>query len=365
MAKPFCSLPWTGVHINQQLDVFFCCLMANPENTLGNLREQSLTDILNSEAAREVRQGFLDGVVPSRCKSACGFRTGDIINDLNVPEKQMIFGMQQLDHITLHAADIRSSNLCTLDCVYCGPLWSSTIAKRDGHNTLIPNAENQRQYQQYINDIDLSDIRRLFLAGGEPLLMKEYIDLLSRVIQQRPDCEITVNTGLSVINTPVFALLKQLKNVTWIVSVDNTNPDKFAYIRHGNTWDNFVNNLSIIRSIPGHNIYAHMVYFSLSYKDFDRSYNALKDLNVDHILIDPVAHDALDIRNVPHIINEVQQNIEQYYTDGIFDSQVYNTIKGKLSTPHQCNQTIEQFLAQQDQKYNMDSKQIFPELYNG
>lgn len=339
--------------------------MANPENTLGNLRERSLTDILNSEAAREVRQGFLDGVIPLRCKSACGFRTGDIINDLTKSERLDIFVKQELDHITLHAADIRSSNLCTLDCVYCGPIWSSTIAKRDNHYRLIPTAENQRQYQQYIDNIDLSNIRRLFLAGGEPMLMKEYITLLSNVLLENPKCAITVNTGLSVINTPVFALLKQLENVTWVVSVDTTNPDKFAYIRHGNTWDNFVNNLSVVRSLPGHTVHAHMVYFSLSYKDFDRSYNALKDLNVDNILIDPVAHHALDIRNVPHILDEVQQNIEHYYTNGIFSDQVYSTIKGVLNTPHNSNQTLEQFLSIMDQKYNMNSKQIFPELYNG
>ena len=58
MDKPFCSLPWGGIHINQQLDVFFCCLMASPENTLGNLRDQTLPEILNSDAARATRLLF-------------------------------------------------------------------------------------------------------------------------------------------------------------------------------------------------------------------------------------------------------------------------------------------------------------------
>ena len=55
--------------------------MASPENTLGNLRDQTLPEILNSDAAREVRQEFLDGVIPKRCKRACGTRTGNIVND--------------------------------------------------------------------------------------------------------------------------------------------------------------------------------------------------------------------------------------------------------------------------------------------
>jgi sulfatase maturation enzyme AslB (radical SAM superfamily) len=364
MAKPFCSLPWSGVHINQQLDVFFCCLMANPENTLGNLREQPLTDILNSEDAREVRQGFLDGVVPSRC-DACKFRTGDIIIDLTESERLDIFVRQELAHITLHAADIRSSNLCTLDCVYCGPIWSSSIAKRDGHYTLIPSAENQRQYQQYINDIDLSNIRRLFLAGGEPLLMKEYIKLLEHVLKYNPNCSITVNTGLSVVNTPVFDLLTQLPNVTWILSVDTTDPDKFAYIRHGHTWDNFTNNLQKIKNIPGHILVAHMVYFALSYKNFDVSYSTLKSLGIGPVIIDPVSHHALDLRNVPQVLDQVKLDIERYKLAGIFSNEVYNSIAGKFNLPHTSPETIHAYLAKMDSKYNMNSRKIFPELYNG
>ncbi len=330
---------------------------------MGNLRDQPLEDILNNDAAREVRQGFLEGTIPNKCKSACEFRTGDIINDLMFHEKETIFRDQQQYHIGLHAADIRSSNICTLDCVYCGPIWSSTIAKRDGHIGFIPSAKQQREYQTYIDTVDLSKCRRLFLAGGEPLLMKEYITLLENVLKYNPNCSISVNTGLSVINTPVFDLLKQLPNVTWIVSVDTTNPDKFAYIRHGNTWDNFSNNLSIVQSIPNHTVTAHMVYFTLSYKDFDISYSTLKLLGIKDIIIDPVSHSALDIRNVPHIIDQVKQDIEQYKLAGIFSNEVYNSIAGKLSSPHTSQETIHRYLNKMDVKYDMSSRKIFPELY--
>lgn len=364
MAKPFCSLPWSGVHINQQLDVFFCCTMASPENRLGNLKSQTLLDILNSDVAREVRQGFLNDTIPAKCKSTCGFRSGDIVNDLTADEKQAIFEEQQLDHIGIHAADIRSSNLCTLDCVYCGPIWSSTIARRDGHYKLIPSAAQQREYQSYISSIDPTTCRRLFLAGGEPLLMKEYVPLLTQVLEHNPACQVNINTGLSIVDTPVFDLLKQLPNVTWIVSVDTTDPDKFAYIRHGNTWDNFSKNLATIKSIKGHGLVAHMVYFALSYKNFDISYSILKSFGVKNILIDPVSHHALDIRNVPHIVEQVKENIQKYRAAGIFTDEVYNSIAGRLTLPHTSSQTIQEFLSVMDTKYNMNSRTIFPELYN-
>jgi MoaA/NifB/PqqE/SkfB family radical SAM enzyme len=362
MDKPFCSLPWGGIHINQELDVFFCCLMASPENTLGNLRDQTLPEILNSDAAREVRQEFLDGVIPKRCKRACGTRTGNIVNDFTAEEQQLVVETNQLEPTDLHAADIRSSNLCTLDCVYCNPLWSSTIAKREGLDHLIPTAENQRSYQQYISNIDIINCRRLFLAGGEPLLMKEYTGILNKIIDHNPECKIDVNTGLSIIDTPVFELLKKIKNVSWIVSVDTTDPDKFAYIRHGNTWNNFLNNLNVIKSIPGHGITAHMVYFALSYKNFDVSYKHLVSLGL-NILVDPVYHNAISITNVPHILAEAKSDIARYYCTGMFNKETYNAINGALNVSHTQHITIQQYLADMDQKYNMNSREIFPELY--
>lgn len=363
MDKPFCSLPWDGIHIDQQLNVFFCCLMANSDTALGNLKNQSMEEILNSSTARKMRKEFLDGVIPSQCQRGCGTKTGTIVNDLNTTELEHIFSNQVLDPTPIHSADIRSSNLCTLDCVYCSADWSSTIAKREGLHSLIPSAENQRVYQSYIANLDLKHARRLFLAGGEPLLMKEYIELLNQVLQYNPECQIHVNTGLSVINTPVFALLKQLKNVTWIVSVDNTSPDKFAYIRHGNTWDNFLRNLNIIQGIDSHNIVAHMVYFALSYKNFDKSIIDLRDIGIKHLLIDPVFHDALDLRNLPNALDEAARNLKHCLAMQLIDQKTYHRLSSSIAQPFSNSDQLHKYLADLDIKYNMDSKKIFPEVY--
>lgn len=362
MAKPFCSLPWDGIHINQNLDVFFCCLMARPDNSLGNLKRSTMAEILNSSKAQSIRQSFIDGVIPVAC-NACEFKTGDIVNDFTVEEKQLVLETKQLEPTSIHAADIRSSNLCTLDCVYCNHEWSSTIAKRDGYLHLIPSAEKQRQYQANIEEIDLTQCRKLILAGGEPLLMKEYIPLLKKILEYNPKCNITVNSGLSVVDTPVFDILQQLHNVTWFASVDNTVPEKFAYIRHGNTWDNFEKNLKLVQSVPGHQVLAHMVYFSLSYKDFGQSIITLKQLGITNFLIDPVFHPALDVRNIPDQLDSIRQDLKNLFNQQLITEQTYNQLTGNINLPFNCTQTLHEYLRIMDAKYSMNSREIFPELY--
>ncbi len=363
MSKPFCSLPWTGIHVNQELNVYYCCIMAQDGNQLGNLKNNTLEEILSSPAAVEVRKEFIDGVIPKRCQYACGTRTGTIISDLTVTEQNNILKEQRTEYLRVHSADIRSSNLCTLDCVYCSSLWSSTIAQRDNEPWMIVDAERMRTYQGYISNIDLTNCRRLYLAGGEPLLMKEYVAILQHVLEHNPECSVEVNTGLSVLNTPVYRLLSKLKNVTWIVSVDSTDPAQFEYVRHGNTWKNFINNLEIIKSNPDHVVTAHSVYFLLSYSKFDQTLKDLTDLGVRVIHIDPVSHPVLDFRNLPSVIPSAKAKLEQCLAEGLITEQKYVYLLNRILEPASFTESVHNYLETMNKKYNMNSRNVFPELY--
>lgn len=363
MAKPFCSLPWSGLHINQELNVYYCCIMAQDGNQLGNLRNNTLEEILAGPAAVEVRQEFLQGKIPQRCKYACGTRTGDIVLDITADEKADIIENQRTQYQCIHSADIRSSNLCTMDCVYCSSMWSSTIAKRDNEPWLMIDADKMRNYQQYIDDIDLTKCRRLYLAGGEPLLMKEYISLLQQVLKHNPKCIVQVNTGLSTLNTPVYKLLNQLHNVSWIVSVDNTDPVQFEYIRHGNNWNNFLRNLETIQSNSAHTVNAHAVFFPLSYNNFDRTLQDLKRLGIKNIFIDPIAHDVLDFRNISHIIPDAIKKLESCLSKDLISQHTFNYLLNRMQETKTFSQSVYDYLETMDSKYNLNSREIFPELY--
>ena len=364
-SKQFCSLPWNGIHIDQNLDVYPCCLAAGPAGILGNLKRNTFNEIVNGPAMTNMREKFLKGEMPRACKKPCGGKSGDIIDLFTAEERANVFANNIVSYQGIRRADLRTSNLCTLGCVYCNSLWSSTIARREGNVIRIPTAESLRANQQSIEQaLDLTDVQSLLLAGGEPLIMKENIALLERVLAHNPNCEVFVNSGLSVLRGPVFDILKSMKNVTWMASVDSTDPRRFEYIRHGNSWTEFVNNFETIAAIDGHIVSVHSVYFTLSYMTFEQTVKDLTNMGCDHIVVDPVSYDELDLRNLPNLQDIIRDHLPYLRNNPALLAGSYEHVLHRLQQPF--NGSLERLhskLAYFDQTFNMSSRTLFPELY--
>ena len=54
---------------------------------------------------------------------------------------------------------------------------------------------------------NVSDLKNVYLAGGEPMLMKENYEFLKLLKVKNPNCNIRVNTNLSTTGTGIFELL--------------------------------------------------------------------------------------------------------------------------------------------------------------
>lgn len=362
-SKPFCSLPWNGIHVDQNLDVFPCCLAAGPSK-LGNLKDNTIEEIVDGPLMTSLREKFLAGEMPRMCKKPCGGKTGDIINKFTAQERAEVFATNNTKYLGIRRADLRTSNLCTLGCVYCNSLWSSTIADREGKTIHIPTANSLRKNQLILEQLDLSGVQELFLAGGEPLIMKENLALLKQVLEHNPQCRINVNTGLSVLRGPVYNLLSELPNVGWMVSVDTTDPQRFEYIRHGNTWKEFVERFETICKLPGHDVSVHSVYFALSYKTFAKTIKDLQSMGSVAVVVDPVSYDDLDLRNLPNVKEIIDNDLQQLLDQGLILSEAYQHIKHSLERPMSGSlERLHGKLAYFDQTFGMDSRSIFPELY--
>ncbi len=361
--KPFCSLPWHGIHIDQSLDVFPCCLAAGPTK-LGNLKENLITTIVNGPMMTNLRENFLRGEMPRMCKKSCGGKQGEIYNLFTPEERQQVFATHDLSYHGIRRADLRTSNLCTLGCVYCNSLWSSTIARRDGTVIHIPTSDSLMRNQSVVKSLDLSDVQELFLAGGEPLIMKENITLLEQVLKHNPNCRVNINTGLSVMHGPVFDLIKTLHNVGWMVSVDTTDPKRFEYIRHGNSWDQFTKNFETITAIQGHDVSVHSVYFTLSYKTFAQTLRDLQNMGSVAVAVDPVSYDDLDLRNLPNLQSIIQEDLQSLAEYGLISDRTYQHILYTLEQPFEGSlERLHNKLKYFDETFGMDSRTLFPELY--
>jgi sulfatase maturation enzyme AslB (radical SAM superfamily) len=267
----------------------------------------------------------------------------------------------------LNAIDVRWSNLCNFACVYCSPEYSSQWASELKVFAITPDNTQKENFKKYIFD-HAPQLKHVYLAGGEPLLMKENLELLGRLQQTNPDVNLRINTNLSKVDTKVFDLICEFKNVHWTVSVE-TMLDEFEYIRYGGRWQDFLDNLSRIKQLD-HKISFNMLWFLLNYKslfdcvDFFRAQGFHPNSFVIGALLTPL---HLNIRHLP---NTVLKSLEAVLVDrieqhpGYLLEDSYTNLLRYIQQPF--DKTLEQSLtkiAKLDQRRGIDSKKIFKDLY--
>jgi molybdenum cofactor biosynthesis enzyme MoaA len=264
----------------------------------------------------------------------------------------------------LQTIDVRWTNLCNFACVYCGPKFSSKWGEELKIRSTTPSEQQLNDFKNYIYD-HAHQLKHVYLAGGEPLLMKENLILLEKI---NPDANIRVNTNLSKVDTKVFETICKFSNVHWTVSVE-TIEQEFEYIRHGGRWQDFLENLNTIKHLK-HKISFNMLHFLLNYDsvfdcvEFFQKQGFHNNSFVIGALLSP---EYLNIRNLPdntltRIKNKLKNKIIQ--KPGYLLEDSYKNMLHYIDTPF--NKNIELSIAQlakMDLRRGLDSKIIFKDFY--
>jgi sulfatase maturation enzyme AslB (radical SAM superfamily) len=210
----------------------------------------------------------------------------------------------------------------------------------------------------------------VYLAGGEPLLIKENVELLERLQPRQHEVTIRVNTNLSLLNTEVFKRLSNFDNVKWTISVDAIE-QHYEYIRYPGNWKTFVDNLVYLKS-TGADINFNLVWFILNSESIFDCFDYLSNLGfhentfVTQPLIGPA---PLGIWNLPdHELSRIKQLIKHRMsqTDSAYWlykslSLMYNFID---SPKDKDIESTRLFLETIDQRRKLDHRKIFKNLYN-
>ena len=301
--KPYCTAPWTGLIIRENGNVCTCCVA---QTILGNVKSDSIIDImLNSPDLDKIKKDLADNNHNDNCKTCYKLEkhsgTATLRNHFNLHYPEIDKGLQFLD--------IRWSNLCNLNCVYCGPRSSSTWEDKLNSNSI---KIIKHSYDEILEEWVLSKIDQLYeliLIGGEPLLMKQNIRLIEKISD---DARLSVITNLSynLSNNPCAKLLfKRPQDKTlWNVSAENYG-DKFEYIRTGADWSQFKNNLKLLVEREPNTVNLLMVYgiFSaLNLLDTVKMYYSLgvKKIQIQMLWDNP----ALDIFNFPSTVLKIARD---------------------------------------------------------
>ena len=367
--RAFCPVPWTGLMYNFDGTVKNCIRSAG---AIGNIKSNDIEQILKQDV--DIKLDMQNAHKFARCQPCYDLEKEK--NNLNIISDRVFYlkELRDVDHtlydttnFELHTVDVRWTNLCNFACVYCGPEFSSKWASERAVTIMTPIDNQLEKFKQYIFE-RAPQLKHVYLAGGEPLLMKENLEFLQLLKKTNPNVNLRINTNLSKVDTGIFDLVCEFKNVHWIVSVE-TIEQEYEYIRHGGSWSDFITNLHVINRL-GHKISFNMLYFLLNYRSIFVCIDYLKQLgfhNNSFIVGNLLQPEYLNIRHLPDSeLEKVKKQLMDKINErpGYLLENGYRNVLQYIDQPMQKNlkDSLAQ-LKQLDIRRGLDSTKIFKDLY--
>mgnify|MGYP003627426627 FL=1 len=264
--ETMCILPWIHMHPWPNGKTMLCC--DSPwEDHIGDLRENSLKEVWNSEKMKQVRLNMLNG---KKCKQCvrCYEKEDKGHDSLRVrsnkdwlePHWDKVAKTNadgSLDDLHIVYLDFRFSNVCNLRCRYCGPeLSSNWYADAKASTFNISPTERviqiRKDVDNFMEEFDpmLEHIEQIYWAGGEPIMMDEHWGIMNRLVEMgKTDIRIFYNTNFTTLTykkNNVLDLWKNFDNISVGASLD-AEGIRGEYQRKGTVWADVENNIKQLK----------------------------------------------------------------------------------------------------------------------
>ena len=316
MKDTFCPVPWVFQAIRSNGDIRVCC-QSNVSKNKGILRKKdespynagndTLSDSRNSALMKNIRKNMLSGKwnpscircfkeeksnLTSRRKNELQYSYITLETAKKITSKEGSIDTEALP--VLHY-DLRFGNLCNLACRMCGPTDSShwykdwillngTKVFYDTHGPVslkqkgeqfVTSSYNWHYKEKFWQQIqnNLPNIRHIYMAGGEPLMIKRHYDFIQCCIDQghAKNIKLEYNTNCAKLPSLAVEKWKHFKRVYIGASIDGYG--KYVeYQRHPVKWDTLHKNLKTLNNMPGNIMtwiaYTITIYNILHFPDF-------------------------------------------------------------------------------------------------
>ncbi len=291
----FCVLPWIHLATRPNGDMRICCV-ANASGaedgnyTVGLVKKENgdpanfgkdlPSEAFNNDYMRSVRTSMLDGNIPASCKKCFEEESNGVVSKriwetgtwhkhgIDIPA--LIAQTQDDGYVPykLQYIDLRLGNTCNLKCVMCSPHDSSKWV--EDHKKIYPLFQSplikkQLSWQrtgfdnrwhenpEFWNEIyeQIPNIKQIYFAGGEPLMIKEHKTFLQEIIKQgyASKIELRYNSNGILIDPSIIETWKHFRKVKYGFSIDGIG-ERLHYIRYPADWDTIVKNLTILDNAP-------------------------------------------------------------------------------------------------------------------
>jgi MoaA/NifB/PqqE/SkfB family radical SAM enzyme len=288
-SKTFCPLPWIHLATRPNGDVRVCCTanasgagesdnkvigLVKENNIEMNLRNYTVEEIWNSEFMKKIRLDMLNNKVPDSCKKCFTEESNGIVSKRQW-ETEVWSQRIDIESVVKNTAsdgslpvnipyfDLRLGNTCQLKCIMCSPHDSSSWIKDWRQQYPKYTVFELKQDQIWNKSYDYTwyqkssflgtmqeqtpNIKELYFAGGEPLLIPEHYKILEYMIEigSAKKCILRYNSNGVDLPLKLFDLWKHFKSVKFNFSIDAVG-DKNDYIRYPSKWNNIVQNLHVL-----------------------------------------------------------------------------------------------------------------------
>ena len=316
--KHFCTAPWNLLYVGVNGAVYSC----TRGNIMGHPQEDDIAEILANKKFKLLRKEILEDKITDNCKSCLKMENTSsagnfkgLRNHYNGLGIHSSVDYTDVSQFKLSALDLHWSSICDLKCVTCWAVQSSSIAREQNKpvNHTPPNVANR--IIEFIT-ANQSELKEIYLSGGEPTLIKYNLKLLKQ-IEKRPDLIIRVNTNMQwKQDNKIIQEILKFPNVLFTCSIDGTG-EKFNYIRRGADWNRTLSNIKFLQGQSNVDIRANTVFFVLTAQQLPEIIDYFMEEigSVDHT-INPcgMGQYHLRCRNLPkEIKSSVRENLNNTF----------------------------------------------------
>ena len=312
MSSTFCPMPWNSINIRNNGDIRICCnansytenkgIVRMDDGTPYNIGKHEIDDARNAELLKEVRLKMLDGEWHPECERCRqeeinGIKSrrehevlewGEYSGDFDVDAARAVTnedGSIDTNSQPIEFFDIRYGNFCNLKCRMCGPTeshtWFNDYVKlhgrnqfNDTHGTVVLEKNSKgrwetdsynwfKQSNWFWNQFEkhTHNTKRMYIVGGEPLIIDEHLELLERLVANgnSHNIEIEYNSNLTNVTKNIVKLWEKFKQIRIGASIDGYG-DVFNYQRSPANWDKVYNNMLKLENNKNINLKGWFTY---------------------------------------------------------------------------------------------------------